>query len=183
MRLNTWARFGVALLVFCLPLIRVHAALPGDEDRLRRGGVQTDTRSLIAFLHGQTIPPPGAIPDLIRKLGSEEFSQREKAEQALRDIGEAALPALKKASADPDPEIARRARDCVEAMTYAVSVRPEQSLLAVRVLLRRAPPGVIAALVEYLPFAPSTEVDEAIWFGLDALVAREGSWTPPLRQH
>ncbi len=49
------------------------------------------------------------VADLIRRLGSESFSQREQASQALDRLGPAALPALQQATESPDPEVRRRA--------------------------------------------------------------------------
>lgn len=65
-----------------------------------------------------TPPPPAkaeaAKPDvesLVRDLGNERFRARLDAERALRDLGEAAVPALKKAAeASDDAEVQWRAR-------------------------------------------------------------------------
>jgi hypothetical protein len=50
------------------------------------------------------------VARLIRQLGSEEFAERQEAARKLVDIGEPALPALRKAAADhPDAEVRRSA--------------------------------------------------------------------------
>ena len=172
--------FVLAVLAFALLVVGVHAALPSDEDRLKQTNVQTDNRSLFALIRPRTPPEPAAIADLIRKLGNDQFKQREEAERALRAIGRPALPALDKAATDPDAEIARRAKDCRETIVQQLGPQAEQALLAVRLLLRRAPHGVVAALLEHLPAAPSTDVEEAIWFGIDALAARAKEFDPAL---
>ena len=53
---------------------------------------------------------PGRVEQLVRDLGSETYSVRQKADEELRKLGAAAAPALKEAVADADPERARRAR-------------------------------------------------------------------------
>ena len=54
-------------------------------------------------------PADGAtIERLIRQLGSDRFDKREEASKALLALGDAGLPALRKAQDDPDPEIRRR---------------------------------------------------------------------------
>ena len=126
--------------------------------------------ALFALIPPRTPPEAAAIADLIRKLGSDQFKQRADAERALRAIGQPALTALDKAATDPDAEIARRAKDCRETIVEQIGPQTEQAVPAVRVLLPR--PARVAALLEHLPAAPSTDVEEAIWFGIDALAAR-----------
>ncbi len=53
------------------------------------------------------------IDRLIQQLGSDNFTERESASKALEAIGEAALPALRKAQANPDLEVRRRAGDLI----------------------------------------------------------------------
>ena len=54
------------------------------------------------------------VGDLIRDLGAEEFSVREKAEAELRKMGDAAAPALRQALEDKDAERALRAQRVLE---------------------------------------------------------------------
>lgn len=55
-------------------------------------------------------PPDDRVPQLIRQLGSDQFSEREAAVVALDSIGTPALPALQQALRSEDPEVRRRAR-------------------------------------------------------------------------
>ena len=62
-------------------------------------------------------PDAGKIDRLIRQLGSEKFSEREAATEALQEIGGPALPALRKAfRTSDDPEMRLRADRLVEAI-------------------------------------------------------------------
>jgi hypothetical protein len=54
------------------------------------------------------------VGDLIRDLGADEYSVRERAETELRKLGDAAVPALREALEDKDPERALRAQRVLE---------------------------------------------------------------------
>lgn len=73
---------------------------------------------LIVALGSVLAAPEKASPDqvekLIGQLGSKSFAQRERAMQALDDIGRPALEALRKAMHGPDSEVRRRATELVE---------------------------------------------------------------------
>jgi hypothetical protein len=59
-------------------------------------------------------PPPLPAPaELVGKLGSDEFREREAAGKRLDELGVAALDALRLACRSEDPEVARRARELV----------------------------------------------------------------------
>jgi hypothetical protein len=54
------------------------------------------------------------IAQLIEQMGSKSFTQREKAMQALDEVGAPALEALRKAAKSADPEISHRAAELVK---------------------------------------------------------------------
>ncbi len=56
------------------------------------------------------------IEELIKRLGSEEYSVREKASEELRKIGKPALEALRKAAESPDPEVRTRAKSLLQEL-------------------------------------------------------------------
>jgi HEAT repeat protein len=56
---------------------------------------------------------PKQIDDLIRQLGSEDFDARDQATSKLTAIGAAALQRLRRATDNPDPEIAARSQACI----------------------------------------------------------------------
>lgn len=57
--------------------------------------------------------PDGEIEALVERLDDERFAIRDKADHTLREIGRAALPALKRASESDSPEKRVRARNLV----------------------------------------------------------------------
>jgi hypothetical protein len=76
-----------------------------------------------------------ALDRLIHQLGSDEFTQREAASRALDRAGEAALPALRKALASPDPDVRRRAGELVKRIEARLRARWHEELAtAVRAL-------------------------------------------------
>src|SRR5262245_5772989 len=78
------------------------------------------------------------IARLIRQLGSERFEEREAATRRLDALGEAALPALRRAAGgDEDIEIRRRA---------AALVRPIERRLAGERLVLVGPPGEVRSV-------------------------------------
>ncbi|MBI4617727.1 MAG: HEAT repeat domain-containing protein [Planctomycetes bacterium] len=58
------------------------------------------------------------IEDWVDGLGDSSWSVREEAHKSLLDAGEPAIPALKRAATDPDPERARRARQILDATLW-----------------------------------------------------------------
>src|SRR6185437_9045316 len=79
---------------------------------------------------------------------------------------------------DADPEVARRARDCIQRIGEGAT----GSLMstAVRVLARLKPPEAAAVLLAYLPSAEDESVAETIRQSLTALAVRDGKAEPAL---
>lgn len=77
--------------------------------------------SLLLGLPGATEPDAAA---LVADLGGPRFAQRQAAEQALGRLGRGALPALRAAAADPDPEIRARAAGIVHRIELGLLTEP-----------------------------------------------------------
>jgi hypothetical protein len=58
---------------------------------------------------GPEAPSPVAVPDLVARLGSEDFREREAAVAALEKVGPGAIPTLREAMKASDPEVRQRA--------------------------------------------------------------------------
>jgi HEAT repeat protein len=148
-----------------------------DEETLRAAGLATDGAALLDFFRKRT--PREAdrarIDELVRQLGSDEFAAREKASQALVALGAAARKALQDAARSGDPEVARRAQDCLRQLDKVEA--PEVLAAAARLLGRRAPAGAVRALLDYLPFAEGDAADE-VCQALAAAGARGGKADP-----
>ncbi len=176
------------LSCFCLLLVgrACQGAEPGDWDDpswqlLREAHIHRDAASLAAYIREQC----GADADLpridalVRQLGSSDFAEREQASKALVAIGPAALGRLRAARNDPDAEVSKRAKDCIAGIGDR---RPELTLAAVRVLIRRGGGEGVPALVRLLPYADFEELQDDLWFGLDALTVRQGKLDPVLTE-
>src|SRR2546421_105725 len=117
---------GVTRLVYCfIPAFLLLAAVgrtPADEANarvqeaiLREAGVAADDVSLLGFLRKRTLDETGLekIHSLVKQLGDRTFAVREKAALELVALGKPASPYLRRALRSNDPEIARRAEECL----------------------------------------------------------------------
>jgi HEAT repeat protein len=147
-----------------------------DEAMLKAAGVATDDAGLLRFLRNKAVPPQFDFATLTRQLGSNAFKEREEASEKLIAAGRFALPALREVQNDPDPEIARRASECLAIVEKeGIYSPPDLASAAVRLVVRRAPAGAVVALLDYLPHAPPGAIEEEVWFGLDTLVRKAGT--------
>jgi HEAT repeat protein len=154
---------------------------PTERDRriLGQAGLQTDAPSLLKYLEKQTGVDDDLVHvnDLIPRLGSKLFAERDEASKKLIGLGAAALSFLRRAQDDDDKEIARRAKTCAEAIERNRNVAA--TVAAVRLLTHGDAKGVEEMLLRYVPYAGDPNIEEEIWFGIDALVVRRGALPAP----
>ncbi len=186
MRFGLWTRCALILvgtvLIACLSGTGGEPAKTTNPDKLllEQGDLKTDANSLLSYLRAHSSEDDlKRIDALIPQLGHKDFAQRQDASKRLVAVGPPALPALRKAAKDEDKEIARRATECVTAVERdGGSGRP---LAVVRLLLKQRAKGAAEALVRYLPFAAyDPDLEEEIWFGLDALTVQQMMPDPAL---
>jgi hypothetical protein len=145
-----------------------------DEQLLKAAGVGVDGPALLAFLRTQGPDPARLrqIKELIRQLGADDFDAREKAVEGLVARGAAARPLLQEATRSQDPEVARRARDCLRRLG---PVEDRQVVAAaVRLAACRQPAGSAEVLLGALPGA-GEELAREIKAALAALAPAEGA--------
>lgn len=151
-----------------------------DEEFLKENKLATDGASLLAFLR-QQFPEradPSKTDQFIQQLGDGEFAQREEASRLLVAIGPTALLALQQAIKHHDLEVARRAKECIQQINH-----PSRQVLApavARLLVKKQPPGCVAAVLRYLPYAVDEETTDEICFGLEVLLVQKGKLDPVL---
>lgn len=145
-----------------------------DVQALKAAGVATDDASLLAYLGARTLPEArrSRIQTLVRKLGDPSFETREAAQAELTAEGPPALPLVARAANDPDPEVARRARECLDK----IGKSPDMAVPAAvaRLLAQRRAAGAAEGLLAYLPSAPDESVAHEVRSALAALAAAGG---------
>jgi hypothetical protein len=153
----------------------------GAEQVLQEAGRPTQTAALLDWLRKQAVSEAGRaeIQALIRRLGDESFPVRERASAALADRGAAAIPLLRQALKDPDPEVASRAGRCLQKLKQE---SPATLAAAVRLLALRRPAGAAAVLLAYLPSAPNEDVAREVRHALAQVAVRDGKPEPVLEQ-
>ncbi|GIW80853.1 MAG: hypothetical protein KatS3mg105_2660 [Gemmatales bacterium] len=156
------------------------AAYEVDESVLRTAGINTDTASLLQFIRERTLSDDErrSLAQKIRQLGDESFSRRVQASQDLIKAGRLAIPFLKQALTDPDLEIARRARRCLEAIESGSEL--STTLAAIRLLARADSKETAAVLLDYLPFAADEFLVEEIFDALKTVGIRDGKAVPAI---
>jgi hypothetical protein len=148
-----------------------------DEKTLREARIPTDGPGLLQFIRNHTVDD-ARVNALIKQLGDDSFVAREQASKQLAAIGARAIKALREASKDPDPEISRRARECLQSIEGGAS----GSVLgaATRLLVARRPAGSVEVLLGFLPSADEEAVGDEVRAALVDLAVRDGKVEPAL---
>jgi hypothetical protein len=151
-----------------------------DERILRTAKLDADGPALLQIFRQQTLSAADQkrMTQLVRQLGDKSFRTREKAVDALVAQGAAAVPLLRKAAADADAEVARRARDCLERIDASTSTRVVTS--AARLVALRRPRGAAEVLLAYLPGAADEAVAGEVRAALAAIAIVDGKPNPAL---
>lgn len=96
------------------------------------------------------IAPPargaGDAAPLIEQLDAPDFRDRERAEQALVQMGRDAMDALRKARADPRPEVSSRAESILQQIETDLAGEGIRRLMAIRTLGERKVQAAVPAL-------------------------------------
>jgi hypothetical protein len=84
---------------------------------------------------------------LVAQLGSDNFQEREQAGEALEALGEAALPALRRALRHPDPEVRRHAGELAQRLERRLDSRRLLTPRRLRLVVKDLPvPDAVAEL-------------------------------------
>jgi HEAT repeat protein len=151
-------RHWSVLALFAL-LLAVAPARPADPDSikealaiLKAADLDTDSKALLANIKKRTVSDElrTKITENIKKLGSEDYDERETASKALIDIGAPARPQLRAALSDSDLETrkrARRALDRIGSPAAEATVLPAMA----QVLAARKVEGSCEVILNFLP--------------------------------
>jgi hypothetical protein len=149
-----------------------------DERLLKEAGVDTTGPALLALLRRQTADAArlARARELVRRLGDDSFEVREKATAGLVHLGAPVQGLIEAASHDRDPEVARRAKRCLQQL----GAQPSPAVVAaVRLIALRRPAGATETLLDYLPGA-SGEVAAEVQGALFQLASHDGKPDPAL---
>jgi hypothetical protein len=151
-----------------------------DEATVKAAGIGTDGESLLKFFRSRTLNDAdrNTIEDQVKQLGSRSFAARERASVALKKRGVPAIPFLKRALANKDLEIVRRAERCLAEIDRGPG--PDLPIAAAHLLARKPPPGTVAVLVGVIPHADDESVEETILETLVKLSPPAGKPDPAL---
>ncbi len=144
------------------------------EELIKEARLGTDGPALLAFLKSRTVTEEtrARLALRVKELGDESYEVRERASESLIAAGRIALPRLRAALNDPDPEIVRRAGECLERIESAAETALREAV--VRVLVLRRPAGLTEALLAFAPSVQDVEVADAVAAGLTDLGRRDG---------
>src|SRR5262245_20279054 len=165
---------SLALLVLTLALI-ARAEMPSADERvLKAAQLKTDGPALLDVLRKRTVKDTDAdkVRAAIKSLGNDDFNVREQATNDLVRLGSLAEPFLREALKDKDPEVVRRAQECLSLIKSGAGSATDMA--AVRLVAARKPAGAAEALLAYLPFAANHLAAEEVKTALAAVAVRDG---------
>lgn len=170
-------RTAILLLFLLLPWPgRAAPEGPDADDQKLLAGLKVPTDGPGLLTHFRKRVPTADVrkkaDDLVEKLSSGNFRQRERASADLVALGTPARLALARALKHSDAEVRRRAQECLNAIERTAG--PEADAAAVRLLKARRPDGACAVLLDYLPAVRDAGVEEEVLAALAVLGVRGG---------
>jgi hypothetical protein len=171
---------GIALLLLTWPAAGEENMVAFDEATLKDAGVGSDVPALLDFFRKRTLSEAdqAKLSKTVRKLGHLSFSVRERATADLIGLGRIARKHLQTALEDRDPEVVRRAEQCLRAIDSSTGTALPLSVA--RLLAVRHPDGAAAVVLDYLPFADEEALEEELLVTLAAVGVRDGKADPAL---
>lgn len=145
-----------------------------DERTLKAATVGTDGPALLDFLRKQTlaVDDQDKIKALVKQLGDDSFQAREDASARLVALGSKARPFLLPAAKSTDPEVSRRAQQCLQQIEEGKGTAAVAA--ALRLLSQRRPDGAAEVLLAYLSCAPDEGLVREVRAALAAVALRDG---------
>jgi HEAT repeat protein len=152
-----------------------------DEKTLKAVGL-TEPEKILEYFRKRTFAEadPRELDRLVRRLGADDFSDREEAFRRLAELGAVALSGLKSAESDTNPERRRR----VAELKHRVEAKADSAVqsAAARTLARSKPTGAAEVLLAYVTFASDPAVVDEIGKALGAVALRNNKAEPSLLQ-
>jgi HEAT repeat protein/outer membrane protein assembly factor BamB len=151
------------------------------EAAVRHARVGVDGSSLLAFFRQRTLAEAQRqqLAAVVKQLGDDDFAVRTKAYRALLTAGRSAVPFLRSALRDPDPEITGSAKKLLARLEDGSDTA--LMLAAARVLSARKPAAATQVLLAYLPQAADDTLEEAVFHALARVGVEDGKVDPLLK--
>ncbi len=145
-----------------------------DAKILQTAGLSDDGPKLIEYLRRRVVTDTDRlkIDELIKQLGHDSFTERERASAAIIQWGLPAVGVLRQAMSHSDVEIARRAESCLKQIEKVPG--SELSAAIARAIAKKKPDGAVGALLTFLPVADDETTADAIREALAAVAAPNG---------
>jgi HEAT repeat protein len=186
MRAMPWSRlgFGIAVCGFLFLAASVRAeesnGIAAEEQVLKAAKIGVDGPRLLEFFRNRTRKETddARIRRLIEQLGDESYDLRERAAKDLIESGPSARPHLTKAAEEKNPEIARRAAECLDHIDEGPGIAVP--IAAARLIKVRKPDGAVEALLAYIPWADDENVAEEVRGALAGMALKDGKADPLL---
>lgn len=171
---------GLALLLAAPGSRGADSDLAYAEKALQEAKLKTDGPSLLEFFRQRTLSEADRkrLAEAVRLLGAEEFEVRRRAQKELLRAGRTALPFLRPALKDSDPEVARAADQLIRRLEGGSETA--LTAAAARLLAARKPEGAVQVLLAYFPSADDTQVRDAVLEALTATGLHGGKVDPAL---
>jgi HEAT repeat protein len=184
MRTAQIAFFTSAALLLTSSFSRAENAeqLAADKHALQMASIEIEDGPLLEYFKKRTLYDDDLpkVKELVRKLGDEVFIERNRATNDLIALGPTARPMLREALSGEDVEVVRRATNCLEAIDR--NLKPELTMAAARMLVRRKPALATKALLDFLPFTEDEMVADEVRAALVGLAVRDGKPDPILTE-
>jgi HEAT repeat protein len=152
-----------------------------DKQFVKTGHIVSDGPGLIAFFKKRTLSDDDRknIEKMVRQLDDNQFAARQEASQKLEEIGVPALPFLERAlEKGPSLEMTRRIEECQKKIKQGPG--PALPQAAARLLAQRQPPEAIQVLLDYIPFADDSSVEDEVLATLAILSVQTPKLPAPL---
>lgn len=145
-----------------------------DVALLKENNLPVDGAGLLTFFKDRTANKNDAatIQKLITQLGADDFEAREEASRRLIGLGSRALKPLQQATRASDPEVVRRAEDCIKEIKQGTTALVLQA--GIRQLTRANEPQTVGVLLAYLPTSEEEGVTDEVRESLARIAARPG---------
>jgi hypothetical protein len=156
---------------------RVLSITADEEKALKQMGVPVNGDGAVAHLRVLNVTDAD-MRKWIAGLGSAIFKEREQAARALQAQGPRAIPLLKEALKNPEAEVSRRAKACLDAVNKGTAAATTRA--AVRLVGFARPNGAVEALLDYLPHVSDEAMTAEVLAVLAGLAEANGKPHPAL---